>query len=204
MPKCLHVNVVQKYSILSGGKKLPFDKEGKLYYYINNYTQKLSPEYQVSAIEAAFETWNYELFDYDCRFVRTNYKEQAYLNVWFVGGDTGVMPDKPYEDILADPDLIAFCVNNKLWISDLIDWNDGSIDLRVSVEHEIGHSQKIGHTNYDKDIMYPEYIPGNYITGDTKSAIKVIYSSKGYTSIKYYLQIFALLAVLYLLYLLIF
>lgn len=204
MPKCIHVNVVHKYSILSGGKKLPFDKDGKIYYYINNYTQKLSPEYQVEAIESAFETWNYELFDYECRFERTDFKEQAYIHIWFVGGDTEVIPESPYENIIEDPDMIAFCVNNKMWISDLIQWHEMAIDLKQSVEHEIGHLQKIGHTNYDLDTMYPEYKPGNYITGDTKSAIKIIYSSKQAVSFKYYLQIIALLSVIYLLYKLIF
>lgn len=198
MPKCIHENSIQRYSILSTVKRPPFDKEGKLYYYINNHTSQLSKIHQESEIEEGFDAWNYHLIEYNLSFERTMFKEQAYLNIWFVGGNTGKIPDPPHEDILNDKDLLAYYTGSSIYISDLVDWKSGEYSLRLAVEHEIGHAQGIGHTHYRRDTMYAAYIAGNQITYDTKKAMEYIYGKNMANKIFFYLQLFFIVLIAYL------
>lgn len=181
---CLHTEV-EMYSLLEG-KKLPFDSEGKVYYFVNNLTNKLTPIIQNEAIRQAFNKWNVHLKEYNKEFVETLSKHLAYIQIWFAGGETGVMPYKPYDIIMLDPNMIAFWIPNTgfIYLNDVIEWDIAKaiqvgmepIDLSSSLEHEIGHAQLIAHTKENpNDIMYERYIPGNVITEDSISAIKELY-----------------------------
>jgi hypothetical protein len=177
---CVHKSV-DKFSLL-GSKRLPFDEDGNLYYFINNYSTHRGEEVQKQLIVSAFIEWNYELFDYNKTFLLTEIKEKAFIQITFVGGSSKIELPNDLKPVLEDAGVIAFCPTGtgNLYINDNIDWSDNTVDLKYSLIHEIGHSLGIAHTNNKDDIMYSEYIAGNRITKDTINAIKQLYTKPNY------------------------
>lgn len=182
---CIHKDV-DKYSLLDTFK-LPFDKNGDIYYFINNFGSDLEPKRQIELIDNAFQRWNYHLSRFGYSFKRTEEKEKAFIQIYFVAGKTGSRPEPQYEVILLDKNMIAFCIPDTgiIYINDDIDFSN-EIDLAISLEHEIGHSQGIGHTNERNDIMFPDYIPENEITIDTVKALNKLYNKSWHSNIDIY------------------
>lgn len=172
---CIH-SKTENYSLLEK-MPLPWDSNGELFYYVHNFTTKLSDEEQGNEINAAFDDWNYHLYRFRKSIKRTADPVKAFVHIWFVGGDTGELPIDQYRHIMADPDMIAFWCSGTglIYINDAVDYKE--ISLAAALTHEFGHTQGIAHTDQPKDIMYAAYIPGNHITQDTINAINRIYSN---------------------------
>jgi len=179
---CIHDHIerlhVEKFSLLK--KKLDFGISGIQYYYINNYTKDILKTDSFEYINKAFSDWNAELEKYNFSFKRTEIKADAYVQIYFVGGDSGLMPDEPYHVIMDDADMIAFLQPNtgNIWINDNIDWSK-DISLTYSLGHEIGHLLGMAHTKDNpKDLMNPSYEEGNKITKDSRDALAELFGIK--------------------------
>lgn len=173
---CAHTPV-ERYSLLET-PLLPFNEYGNLYYFINNYSDKMPMDAQKAMITAAFDEWNYELNAYEKRFIYTENADLAYLKISFVGGNSKIQLPKEIVSVLDDVNVLAFhhTGTGNIYVSDNNDWADKSIDLRYSIIHEIGHAIGLAHTSRHDDIMYSMYIKYNKITSDTRDGIKKIFN----------------------------
>lgn len=171
----------RKFTLLEG-KKVEFNSNGICYYYINNYSPLISFQKQRKEIDDAFEKWNSVLYLYNKKFIYTDIKESAYMQIYFIGHQTKFYPTEPHlkDTLINDPDLVAYSVEDcgKIYIVDAIKFDDDVIDLATSIAHEIGHALTIGHATKEDDIMYFRYIHGNVITSDSINAINSLYGNK--------------------------
>lgn len=170
---CIHSGI-EKYTLLDS-KVIFIDKT--CFYHVNNYILDVPKDVQNIWIDESFNEWNEHLHRYGYSFKRTEDKFKATLQIWFVGGETKILPTDEYKYLMNDPGMVGFYVVGKglLYINDDLDFKD-DINLKVVLIHEIGHALGIGHTIISNDYMYPKYQPGNYFTSDTLAAIRKIYA----------------------------
>lgn len=170
---CLH-NDINAYTLL--GFSLEF-KQGICKYWVNNYSEDLEIEKQITLINEAFESWNELLKKHNRRFEPGLTKDESCVQIFFIGGKANLKPIDKYKHIMLDPNLVGFHVPNTgiIYLNDNIDFIN-VVDLKLSLIHEIGHALGVGHSTVPNEIMHFEYNPENVFTKDTINALRRIYS----------------------------